>query len=168
MKDLKGLLYAIVIIVLVTVLFKGKKDVDLTPTKQEVKVVERIIEKNTIEIVKQKGLADQELLRIKELSREVNELRGYLDAIRDTSTCEMIVYVQDTLIVALNEENEGLYNLVDIKDSVISLQDEVISAKDTVISSLEVKYKKLKRQRNIAVGVAIAEGVIIGGILLKK
>lgn len=169
---IKDIIYSIVIAIIVAMLLFGNKNEvvlsPIEPSKQEIQIAERIIERNTIEVVNQKVLALKERELIDALNLEVRELRSYLESIRDTSSLEVIVDVQDTIIVALNEENEGLYSLVSIKDSVISLQDEIIGAKDVVIASKDAKIKKLKRQRNIAVGVAIAEGVIIGGILLKK
>jgi hypothetical protein len=55
--------------------------------------------------------------------------------------------------------------------NIINIQDSVISLKDSVNASLEAMYKqkvkKVKKQRNVATGIAFTEFLILIGVLAK-
>ena len=61
-------------------------------------------------------------------------------------------------------QNNIYDNIIAVQDSVILLKDSVINSKDNIYNS---KIKKIRRQRNTAVGVAFTELLLILGILVK-
>jgi hypothetical protein len=79
-----------------------------------------------------------------------------------------------TKILHLQQDSELLANCYiqnNIYTNIINIQDSVISLKDSVNASLETMYKqkvkKVKKQRNTAIGVAFTELLLIIGILAK-
>jgi hypothetical protein len=77
-------------------------------------------------------------------------------------------------LVNCNLDSELLANCYiqnNIYTNIISVQDSVISLKDSINASLETMYKqkvkKVKKQRNTAIGVAFTELLLIIGILAK-
>ena len=61
-------------------------------------------------------------------------------------------------------QNNIYSNIIAVQDSVIILKDSVINSNDKIYSS---KIKKVKKQRNTAIGVAFTELLLIIGILAK-
>ena len=94
----------------------------------------------------------------------------------DTFICFDSISVQKLTIklVNCNLDSELLANCYiqnNLYSNIINIQDSVISLKDSVNASLEAMYKqkvkKVKKQRNTAIGVAFTELLLIIGILAK-
>ena len=94
----------------------------------------------------------------------------------DTFICFDSISVQKLTIklVNCNLDSELLANCYiqnNLYTNIINIQDSVISLKDSVNASLEDMYKqkvkKVKRQRNVATGVAFIEFLILIGVLAK-
>lgn len=94
----------------------------------------------------------------------------------DTFICFDSISVQKLTIklVNCNLDSELLANCYlqnNIYANIINIQDSVISLKDSINASLEDMYKqkvkKVKRQRNVATGVAFIEFLILIGVLAK-
>jgi len=97
-------------------------------------------------------------------------------AAADTFLCFDSISVQKITIKLVNcsLDSELLANCLiqnNLYANIINIQDSVISLKDSVNASLEDMYKqkvkKVKRQRNVATGVAFTELLLILGILVK-
>ena len=61
-------------------------------------------------------------------------------------------------------QNNLYTNIINIQDSVILLQDSINT---TLQENFDKKQKKLKKQRNTAIGVAFIEFLILIGVLAK-
>lgn len=94
----------------------------------------------------------------------------------DTFICFDSISVQKltTKILHLQQDSELLANCYiqnNLYTNIINIQDSVISLKDSVNASLETMYKqkvkKVKRQRNVATGIAFTEFLILIGVLAK-
>ena len=94
----------------------------------------------------------------------------------DTFICFDSITAQKLTIklVECNLDSELLANCYiqnNLYTNIISVQDSVISLKDSVNASLEDMYKqkvkKVKRQRNVATGIAFIEFLILIGVLAK-
>ena len=97
-------------------------------------------------------------------------------AAADTFICFDSISVQKLTIKLVNcsLDSELLANCLiqnNLYTNIINIQDSVISLKDSVNASLETMYKqkvkKVKRQRNVATGVAFTEFLILIGVLAK-
>ena len=97
-------------------------------------------------------------------------------AAADTFICFDSMSVQKLTIklLHLQQDSELLANCLiqnNLYTNIINIQDSVISLKDSVNASLETMYKqkvkKVKRQRNTAIGVAFTELLIIIGLISK-
>ena len=97
-------------------------------------------------------------------------------AVADTFLCFDSISVQKltTKMIECERDSELLVNCYiqnNLYTNIISVQDSVISLKDSVNASLETMYKqkvkKVKKQRNTAIGVAFTELLLIIGILAK-
>ena len=97
-------------------------------------------------------------------------------AAADTFICFDSISVQKltTKILHLQQDSELLANCLiqnNLYTNIISVQDSVISLKDSINASLETMYKqkvkKVKKQRNTAIGVAFTEFLILIGVLAK-
>ena len=94
----------------------------------------------------------------------------------DTFICFDSMSVQKLTIklLHLQQDSELLANCYiqnNLYANIINIQDSVISLKDSINASLEDMYKqkvkKLKKQRNTAIGVAFTEFLILIGVLAK-
>ena len=94
----------------------------------------------------------------------------------DTFICfdSMSVQKLTTKILHLQQDSELLANCYiqnNLYTNIISVQDSVISLKDSVNASLEdiykQKVKKIRRQRNSAIGVAFTEFLILIGLIAR-
>ena len=94
----------------------------------------------------------------------------------DTFICFDSISVQKLTIKLVNcsLDSELLANCYiqnNLYTNIINIQDSVISLKDSVNASLEDMYKqkvkKVKRQRNVATGIAFTELLILIGVLAK-
>jgi len=94
----------------------------------------------------------------------------------DTFVCfdSMSVQKLTTKILHLQQDSELLANCYiqnNLYSNIINIQDSVISLKDSVNASLEAMYKqkvkKVRRQRNVATGVAFIEFLILIGLIAK-
>jgi len=94
----------------------------------------------------------------------------------DTFICFDSISVQKLTIklVNCNLDSELLANCYiqnNLYSNIINIQDSVISLKDSVNASLETMYKqkvkKVKKQRNVATGIAFTEFLILIGVLAK-
>jgi len=94
----------------------------------------------------------------------------------DTFICfdSMSVQKLTTKIIECERDSELLVNCYiqnNLYSNIINFQDSVISLKDSVNVSLEDMYKqkvkKVKRQRNSAIGVAFTEFLILIGLIAK-
>ena len=94
----------------------------------------------------------------------------------DTFICfdSMSVQKLTTKLLYLQQDSELLANCYiqnNLYANIINIQDSVISLKDSINASLEDMYKqkvkKVKRQRNVATGVAFIEFLILIGVLAK-
>ena len=94
----------------------------------------------------------------------------------DTFICFDSISIQKLSIKLLEcgKDSELLANCYlqnNIYDNIIAVQDSVILLKDSVNASLEAMYKqkvkKVKRQRNSAIGVAFTEFLILIGLIAK-
>lgn len=96
------------------------------------------------------------------ISSEALMLRDQLKNFKFQRDTVMILAYSDTLIQKQDHQIGVLNRIVSNQDSVISLKDYIITSKDTLIALDKKKIKKLKRQRNIALGAAVlATGVAI-------
>lgn len=94
----------------------------------------------------------------------------------DTFICFDSMSVQKLTIklLHLQQDSELLANCYiqnNLYANIINIQDSVISLKDSINASLEDMYKqkvkKIRRQRNVATGVAFTELLILIGVLVK-
>ena len=94
----------------------------------------------------------------------------------DTFICFDSISIQKLSIKLLEcgKDSELLANCYiqnNLYANIINIQDSVISLKDSVNASLEDMYKqknkKIKRQRNVATGVALVEFLVILGLISK-
>lgn len=94
----------------------------------------------------------------------------------DTFICFDSISVQKltTKILHLQQDSELLANCYiqnNLYTNIINIQDSVISLKDSINASLEYMYKqkvkKVKKQRNVATGIAFTEFLILIGVLAK-
>lgn len=94
----------------------------------------------------------------------------------DTFICFDSISVQKLTIKLVNcsLDSELLANCLiqnNLYTNIINIQDSVIRLKDSVNASLEAMYKqkvkKVKKQRNVATGVAFTELLILIGVLAK-
>ena len=94
----------------------------------------------------------------------------------DTFICFDSISVQKLTIKLVNcsLDSELLANCYiqnNLYANIINIQDSVISIKDSINASLEDMYKqkvkKVRRQRNVATGVAFTELLILIGVLAK-
>ena len=97
-------------------------------------------------------------------------------AAADTFICFDSMSVQKLTIKLVNcsLDSELLANCLiqnNLYANIINIQDSVISLKDSVNASLEAMYKqkvkKVKKQRNVATGIAFTEFLILIGVLAK-
>jgi len=97
-------------------------------------------------------------------------------AAADTFLCFDSMSVQKLTIklLHLQQDSELLANCYiqnNLYANIINIQDSVISLKDSVNASLETMYKqkvkKVKKQRNVATGIAFTEFLILIGVLAK-
>ena len=80
-------------------------------------------------------------------------------------TAKMIECERDGELLANCLIQNNLYtNIINIQDSVILLQDSINT---TLQENFDKKQKKLKKQRNTAIGVAFIEFLILIGVLAK-
>jgi len=80
-------------------------------------------------------------------------------------TIKLLHLQQDSELLANCYLQNNIYsNIIAVQDSVIILKDSVINSNDKIYSS---KIKKVKKQRNTAIGVAFTEFLLIIGILVK-
>ncbi len=80
-------------------------------------------------------------------------------------TTKMIECERDSELLANCYIQNNLYaNIINIQDSVISLKDSINASLEDIYKQ---KNKKIKRQRNVATGVAFIEFLILIGILVK-
>jgi len=88
------------------------------------------------------------------------------DSISMIKITERIVKGQrdSELLVNCNIENN-------LNDIIINLQDSIINMQDTIYNATEknynIKIKKIKKQRNRAIGVSIVEFLLLFGIIVK-
>lgn len=94
----------------------------------------------------------------------------------DTFICFDSISMQKLTIklVKCNLDSELLANCYiqnNLYANIINIQDSVISLKDSINASLEDMYKqkvkKVKKQRNVATGIAFTEFLILIGVLAK-
>lgn len=94
----------------------------------------------------------------------------------DTFICFDSISVQKLTIklLHLQQDSELLANCYiqnNLYANIINIQDSVISLKDSINASLEAMYKqkvkKVKKQRNVATGIAFTEFLILIGVLAK-
>lgn len=94
----------------------------------------------------------------------------------DTFICFDSISVQKLTIKLVNcsLDSELLANCLiqnNLYTNIINIQDSVISLIDSVNASLEAMYKqkvkKVKKQRNVATGIAFTEFLILIGVLAK-
>lgn len=94
----------------------------------------------------------------------------------DTFICFDSINIQKltTKIIECERDSELLANCYiqnNLYTNIINIQDSVISLKDSVNASLEAMYKqkvkKVKKQRNVATGIAFTEFLILIGVLAK-
>lgn len=94
----------------------------------------------------------------------------------DTFICFDSINIQKltTKMIECERDSELLANCYiqnNLYANIINIQDSVISLKDSINASLEDMYKqkvkKVKKQRNVATGVAFTELLLIIGILAK-
>ena len=94
----------------------------------------------------------------------------------DTFICFDSISVQKLTIklLHLQQDSELLANCYiqnNLYANIINIQDSVISLKDSINASLETMYKqkvkKVKKQRNVATGVALVEFLVILGLISK-
>ena len=94
----------------------------------------------------------------------------------DTFICFDSISVQKLTIklLHLQQDSELLANCYlqnNLYANIINIQDSVISLKDSINASLETMYKqkvkKVKKQRNVATGIAFTEFLILIGVLAK-
>lgn len=94
----------------------------------------------------------------------------------DTFICFDSISVQKLTIKLVNcsLDSELLANCLiqnNLYTNIINIQDSVISLKDSVNASLEAMYKqkvkKVKKQRNVATGIAFTEFLILIGLIAK-
>jgi hypothetical protein len=92
----------------------------------------------------------------------------------DTFICFDSISIQKLSIKLLEcgKDSELLANCYiqnNLYANIINIQDSVISLKDSINASLEDMYKqkvkKVKRQRNVATGVALVEFLVILGLI---
>ena len=80
-------------------------------------------------------------------------------------TIKLLHLQQDSELLANCYIKNNLYeNIITNQDSVISLQDSINT---TLQENFDKKQKKLKKQRNTAIGVAFTEFLILIGVLAK-
>lgn len=77
-------------------------------------------------------------------------------------------------LLHLQQDSELLANCLiqnNLYTNIINIQDSIISLKDSVNASLEAMYeqkvKKVKKQRNVATGIAFTGFLILIGVLAK-
>jgi len=94
----------------------------------------------------------------------------------DTFICFDSINIQKLTIKLVNcsRDSELLANCYiqnNLYANIINIQDSVISLKDSINASLETMYKqkvkKVKKQRNSAIGVAFTEFLILIGLIAK-
>ena len=94
----------------------------------------------------------------------------------DTFICFDSINIQKltTKMIECERDSELLDNCYiqnNLYANIINIQDSVISLKDSVNASLEDMYKqkvkKVKKQRNVATGIAFTEFLILIGVLAK-
>ena len=94
----------------------------------------------------------------------------------DTFICFDSISVQKltTKLLYLQQDSELLANCYmqnNLYTNIINIQDSVILLKDSINVSLEDMYKqkvkKVKKQRNVATGIAFTEFLILIGVLAK-
>ena len=80
-------------------------------------------------------------------------------------TIKLLHLQQDSELLANCYIQNNLYaNIINIQDSVISLKDSINASLETMYKQ---KVKKVKRQRNSAIGVAFTEFLILIGLIAK-
>ena len=90
----------------------------------------------------------------------------------DTFICLDSMSVQKLTIklLHLQQDSELLANCYiqnNLYANIINIQDSVISLKDSLETMYKQKVKKVKRQRNVATGIAFTEFLILIGVLAK-
>ena len=94
----------------------------------------------------------------------------------DTFICFDSINIQKltTKMIECERDSELLDNCYiqnNLYANIINIQDSVISLKDSINASLEDMYKqkvkKVKKQRNVATGIAFTEFLILIGVLAK-
>jgi len=111
---------------------------------------------------------------IQSFNRRIDSLRKELAQVKMIHDTVQIVQIQDTLINVLTFENGKLRNIINNQDSIIVAQRYIINSKDTLIRIAQTNLlnnqqlaKKYKRQRNWSIVGNVAQGLVIGGLLLK-
>jgi len=80
-------------------------------------------------------------------------------------TTKLLYLQQDSELLANCYLQNNIYdNIITVQDSVILLKDSVIKSNDNIYNS---KIKKIRKQRNAAVGVAFTEFLVILGLISK-
>jgi hypothetical protein len=80
-------------------------------------------------------------------------------------TAKILHLQQDSELLANCYFENNLYsNIIKNQDSVINLQDSINT---TLQENFDKKQKKLKRQRNSAIGIALTELLVIIGLIAK-
>ena len=104
----------------------------------------------------------------RDVDKHHSSLKMFIEHIRSDVqklTIKLLHLQQDSELLANCLIQNNLYT------NIINIQDSVISLKDSVNASLEDMYKqkvkKVKRQRNVATGVALVEFLVILGLISK-
>lgn len=156
------LIIAGIITVILMLVFKNntKPVFKIEPIKQiETRIEGKETEINTIE----KRIGDENKI-IDAITSEINTLKIDLENFKLKRDTVQIIQIQDTLIGALELENDHLNNVIDKKDSIIVAQRFIINDQDTVIAVLKNDSKKFKKQRNISL---LINGILTGVAILK-
>lgn len=99
---------------------------------------------------------------INALGLTVDELRESLEKAKKHRDTVIIVRTQDSLIYVLSTQGTVKDSLINRLEKVVGLQDQTIKNQDTLIMVKDHDIRKVKRQRNIATGLA----ALLGGVLI--
>lgn len=99
---------------------------------------------------------------INALGLTVDELRESLEKAKKHRDTVIIIRTQDSLIYVLSTQGTVKDSLINRLEKVVDLQDQTIKNQDTLIMVKDHDIRKVKRQRNIATGLA----ALLGGVLI--
>lgn len=99
---------------------------------------------------------------INALGLTVDELRESLEKAKKHRDTVIIIRTQDSLIYVLSTQGTVKDSLINRLEKVVGLQDQTIKNQDTLIMVKDHDIRKVKRQRNIATGLA----ALLGGVLI--